>query len=175
MRGGSAPLRGCQNFPGPPPNSTRPPDTETCSQMYLSRPHPCGNHCSTHPMLLLGVDYIPMVWWAWKKKNDNCFNHLEFISSKWKPKGLFFSKLTTRFPTSSIKHISFCPHLCLKADLPWNTTYSQFYFWAFYSVLLIHISNFIPVSHCFNVYCFAFIAYNRTLFKNFNIFTYFIL
>lgn len=56
--------------------------------------------------------------WGKKKKKDNCFSHLKFISSRGKQKWLFSPKLPVRFPTSCIKVVfPRRPHLCLKADL----------------------------------------------------------
>ena len=85
-------------------------DTEIHFYMYLTTPHPLRESLQYSSCVITRNALPPQGygrWWAMgKKKKDNCFNHVKFISSRWKTEVIFFPpKLPAKFPTLCIKHI----------------------------------------------------------------------
>lgn len=77
---------------------------------------PSENHCSVHPVLLLGVYPAPQGCWARTKRMTTVLIFWNLSLQDEEQKWLFPPKLPARFPTSCIKHI-FSFLICLKADL----------------------------------------------------------
>lgn len=139
--GSCDPFEGWWNFPGPSPNPTRPSSTEMHSYTYPALLTPWESQLFSS-LLLLRVYDIPKRCWAMGGEEggeDNCFNHLKFISSRGKQKWLFSPKLPVKFLTLCIKH------RFLSSFVSESWLILRFYFWAFYSGLLVH---FYTVSHC---------------------------